>query len=80
MARMSKTTPVEVREVWIAPGVLERARVDKGLSQRQVALQLGVYPAYVAAWENGRGISGEHLAGLLAVLDLVPRYTLDGAA
>jgi transcriptional regulator with XRE-family HTH domain len=55
--------------------VLRRARLDAGLTQRQVADAIGVPHTYPSRWE--RGVVGPRPESLLALADL---FRLDPAA
>ena len=57
---------------------LRKCREQKGLSQKQVALEVGVRPPTVSQWESGAKIpSRENLAKLASLYGVTVDYLLD---
>ena len=54
--------------------IIKQARIQKGLTQEELAAKVGVQKSAVAKWENGRvsEIKRTNLIKLAAALDLAP--------
>jgi transcriptional regulator with XRE-family HTH domain len=54
---------------------LKQLRWQKMLQQKELAAAMGVFPAVVSSWENGRHVpSSEMLMKLSAALGVEPAY------